>query len=157
ARAVLVRRHRHDGRRDRRGRRRRPARHRGRARGPARRADPDRPRPPPPLGRPSVSARSLVAYLSGHGFGHFTRSEAVLAPLAARGVRVHVRTNGIALALAARATWARSVEEVDVGPGLVQDGPFDVDLAATAASLRAHLAAAEDVARREARAARDLG
>src|SRR5436190_1794810 len=83
---------------------------------------------------------TIVAYLSGHGFGHFTRSAAVLARLAARAT-VHVRTSERALALARGAGWAASVAEADVGPGVVQRGPLAVDVAATRAALARHLAA----------------
>ena len=48
---------------------------------------------------------SLVAYLSGHGFGHFTRSAAVLERLAGR-YAIHVRTSAQALQLARLAPLA---------------------------------------------------
>src|SRR5439155_12240215 len=80
---------------------------------------------------------SLVAYITGHGFGHVVRSDAVLSRL--QGVEIHLRTNGRAFFLAGRAGWAHSVTEVDVGPGLVQRGPLDCDLFATRAALERHL------------------
>jgi UDP:flavonoid glycosyltransferase YjiC (YdhE family) len=79
----------------------------------------------------------LVAYVSGHGFGHFVRSSAVLERL--RGARLHLRTNGRAFLLAARAGWATSVSEVDVGPGVIQRSALESDLPATRAALERHL------------------
>lgn len=99
----------------------------------------------------------LVAYVSGHGFGHWTRSEAVLARVAATGVPVHVRTNDRALVLARKATWAASVTETDVGPGVHQRGPLELDLDATEAALDAHLGSWDWLADREAQSVRELG
>jgi L-arabinokinase len=99
----------------------------------------------------------VVAYISGHGFGHFTRTEAVLSRVAERGAAVHVRTCGLVLALARRAAWARSVEEVDLGPGLVQKSAFEPDLEASRAALDLHLARHESIVAGEVRALRALG
>jgi len=76
----------------------------------------------------------IVAYISGHGFGHYIRAAAVLAQLR----DVHLRTNGRALMLARKAGW--DVTEVDVGPGIVQNGPLESDLPATRRALDQHLA-----------------
>jgi hypothetical protein len=94
----------------------------------------------------------LVAYVSGHGFGHFTRSEAVLERVARAGVAVHVRTDARALVLARRASWAASVTEVDSGPGVVQRGPIEVDLDATERALERSVAGLDALAAREASA-----
>lgn len=99
---------------------------------------------------------SLVAWISGHGFGHWTRSEAVLSALSTEHP-VHVRTSGRALLLARKAPWAASVREVDTGPGVVQRGPLDVDVPATARRLAEHLERWEEVAARGAADARRLG
>lgn len=99
---------------------------------------------------------SLLAYVSGHGFGHWTRSEPVLSRLAARAP-VHVRTGGRALPLARRAAWAASVSEVDVGPGVAQRGPLEVDLETTRRELAAHLAAWPALIASEVEAGRRLG
>jgi hypothetical protein len=80
----------------------------------------------------------VLAYVSGHGFGHWTRTAPLLERLAARAP-VHVRTQGRALPWARRAPWPASVEEVDVGPGVAQDGPLQVDLPATRQALALHL------------------
>jgi hypothetical protein len=95
--------------------------------------------------------------VSGHGFGHWTRSEAVLAPLAASGVEVHVRTSDRALIPARRAPWVASLDVWDVGPGVAQRGPLDVDVPATRAALEAHLAAWDDTRRACQEDARALG
>ncbi len=79
----------------------------------------------------------LVAYVSGHGFGHFVRSSAVLSRM--DGAQIHLRTNGRALSLADRAHWAASVSEVDVGPGMIQRGPLETDQPATFAALARYL------------------
>ena len=57
----------------------------------------------------------------------------------AQEVPVHLRTSGAALKLARRAGWVTSLEEVDVGPGVVQSGPMTIDVAATHSALEAHL------------------
>jgi hypothetical protein len=93
--------------------------------------------------------------VSGHGFGHFTRSEAVLARLAST-FAIHVRTSERALALARRAPWAESVTETDVGPGVAQRGPLETDLDATARALEAHLGRFDALAASEAAALRAL-
>lgn len=92
----------------------------------------------------------IVAYISGHGFGHFTRSAAVLEALVARGVQIHLRTSERALLLGRAASWPASVGEVDVGPGIVQRGPLAIDREATRAALRAHLAAWPEIVEEEA-------
>ena len=100
---------------------------------------------------------ALLAYVSGHGFGHWTRSEPVLERLAGRGIDVHVRTGGRALPLARRAAWARSVTEVDVGPGAIQRDPLQMDLPATRAALEAHLRGWSATVAREVELGRRLG
>lgn len=99
---------------------------------------------------------SVLAYVSGHGFGHWTRSEAVLAPLAAE-VPVHVRTAHRALVPAGRAGWPASLAEVDTGPGVAQRGPLAVDVPATRRALEAHLAAWPDLVAAEVARGRELG
>src|SRR5689334_20526473 len=106
---------------------------------------------------PSGTKGTLVAYVTGHGFGHFVRSAAVLERVAAAGARVHLRTNDRALALAARAPWASSIAEVDVGLGVAQRGPLEVDLPATRAELEAHLARWPRLVEEEARFLRAAG
>jgi len=97
---------------------------------------------------------SVFAYVSGHGFGHWTRSQPVLAGC---GLDVHVRTNMRALRLARRADWAASLSEVDVGPGVVQRGPLDVDVPATVTALEAHLERWPALLEAEVQAARAAG
>jgi hypothetical protein len=106
-----------------------------------------------------MSSRSrpvIIAYITGHGYGHFTRSAAVLERVAEQAA-VHLRTNGRALALSGRARWAASVTEVDVGPGVAQRGPLAVDLERTRAELGAHLAAWPQLVPAEAAALRAAG
>src|SRR5262249_52113363 len=82
--------------------------------------------------------------------------EAVLSRLAARWA-IHVRTDGRALALSRRASWAASVTEVDVGPGVVQRGPLESDLEATEAALAGHMERFSGLGSAEARALSELG
>jgi UDP:flavonoid glycosyltransferase YjiC (YdhE family) len=105
---------------------------------------------------PSMSRPVIIAYITGHGYGHFTRAAAVLERVAERAV-VHLRTNGRALALSGRARWAASVTEVDVGPGVAQRGPLTVDLERTRVELEAHLAAWPRLVPAEAAALRAAG
>lgn len=93
---------------------------------------------------------AVVAYLSGHGFGHFTRSAAVLERLAASGCAVHVRTGALALPLARAAPWAASVAEAEHGPFISQQGPLATDAPATLAALERHVAALPALIAREA-------
>jgi hypothetical protein len=97
----------------------------------------------------------LVAYVSGHGFGHFVRSSAVLSLL--RGVKTHLRTNGRAFFLASRASWAAHIHDVDVGPGVVQRGPLETDLPATREALQRHLTGWSRLVDEEAAFLRDSG
>ena len=83
---------------------------------------------------------SVLALISGHGFGHWTRSEAVLERLA-RDRHVHVRTNLRATTLARRASWCATLDEWDLGPGVAQRGPLEVDVPASLAAWEAHEAA----------------
>ncbi len=126
--------------------------------------------------------RSVVAYVTGHGYGHLMRSLAVLERLGP-SVAVHLRTSGRALARARASrgfgtappgrsgvggaepsqgcaddlSWLASVSETDVGPGVAQRGPLEVDLPATRAALEAHLARWPRLVEEEADALRALG
>ncbi|MSP59755.1 MAG: hypothetical protein EXR72_05325 [Myxococcales bacterium] len=99
---------------------------------------------------------SIVAYISGHGYGHFTRSAPVLEALA-RETPVHLRTSDRALALARRARFPATVSEVDVGPGVTQRGPLLVDLGATRAALARHLESFPSLLAEEAAFLRSVG
>lgn len=83
---------------------------------------------------------SVLAFISGHGFGHWTRSSAVLRRLADERP-IHVRTNLRASILARHADWAASVGTWDLGPGVSQRGPLEVDVPATLGAWEAHEAA----------------
>lgn len=98
----------------------------------------------------SSSRPVLVAYISGHGYGHYTRSAAVLDGLPAEVV-IHVRTALPALRLARRNPRFASVTKVDVGPGVAQRGPLGIDVAATREALRGHVACFERLCDEEAR------
>ncbi len=78
---------------------------------------------------------------------------ALLAP----HFELHVRTCDRALAIARRAPWATSVEEVDGGPGVVQKGPLESDVEGTRRAVEQHLRGFEASADREAKALRALG
>jgi hypothetical protein len=112
-----------------------------------------------------VDSSAIVVYLSGHGFGHYTRSEAVLERLLqlAPSTELHLRSSDRALRLAERAAAAgervrfASVAEVDVGPGVAQRGPLAVDVPATRAALQQHLDRWEQTVADEAAFARAIG
>jgi hypothetical protein len=90
----------------------------------------------------AIDAADLVFYVSGHGFGHATRSAALIAELrriSPEPLRVHVRGEA--------PHWIFEERDPDticstaaVGPGMVQPNPLDVDLEAT---IRAHQRFAE--------------
>ncbi len=88
--------------------------------------------------QPTLLPVSVVACVSGHGFGHFTRTAPLLERLAEEAP-VHLRTGGPTLTLARRAGWAASVAEWDLGPGCVQRGPLEVDVPATVAAVSRHV------------------
>jgi hypothetical protein len=99
---------------------------------------------------------SVLALISGHGFGHWTRSEAVLERLA-RSVPVHVRTDRRAAILARRATWPTTCDTPwNLGPGVVQEGPLRVDRAATLDAWREHVAGWDATLRDALHQAREL-
>ena len=99
---------------------------------------------------------TIVAYISGHGFGHWTRAMTVLERISEERP-VHVRTAGRTLVLARRAAWAASVEAFDVGTGVAQLDPLHIDVPATRVSLEAHLGRWDQVADAGAREVRALG
>jgi L-arabinokinase len=107
----------------------------------------------------TTSAPALLAYVSGHGFGHFTRSQAVLERLVALApaTPIHLRTSAPALRLAQRSPFLASVARVDVGPGVAQRGPLAVDVAATRAALQQHLDEWERTVEEEVAFARAAG
>jgi L-arabinokinase len=97
--------------------------------------------------------QSLVLYVSGHGFGHAARQQAVIRALAARGARVYVRS-------AAPAKFFREAHDhhsaaYDVG--LIQPGPLLMDAPATAAWYADFLARQDELAQAEADFARRAG
>lgn len=102
---------------------------------------------------------TLVAYVSGHGFGHATRVRALLAAVRARagtGLRIAVRSEAPAWIFGARnASVDCATARVD--PGLLQPNGLDIDLAASLAAHEAFLADWASVVRREAGALRELG
>lgn len=100
--------------------------------------------------RPNRERPVLAAYLSGHGFGHFTRSSAVLERIADR-FAIHIRTTAQGLVLARRARWPASVTKVDVGPGVTQRGPLAVDPFATLGAIEYHLLRLPGLVEEEAR------
>jgi L-arabinokinase len=82
-------------------------------------------------------AADLVFYVSGHGFGHATRSAALIAALrrlSPRALRIHVRSTA--------PRWIFEQQNPGIGystaaidPGIIQRSALDVDLEAT---IRAH-------------------
>lgn len=98
---------------------------------------------------------AAVAYVSGHGLGHLTRLLAVLAELPA--LAVHLRSSGRALAVGRASGRFASAGEADVGPGVAQRGPLEIDLLATRAALARHLDGWDATVEAEARFVRGCG
>ena len=74
----------------------------------------------------------LVLYVSGHGFGHATRSTALLVALRrlAPKLRIHVRTDAPAWLFSERDA-AAEITETALDPGVVQPTGLDIDAEAT--------------------------
>jgi len=95
---------------------------------------------------------SLVLYVSGHGFGHAARQQAVIRALAGRGARVYVRS-------AAPGKFFREAHDhhsaaYDIG--LIQPGPLLMDAPATATWYADFLARQDELAQAEADFARSV-
>jgi L-arabinokinase len=101
----------------------------------------------------------LLFYVSGHGFGHATRTRTLIAALAERApaaVEAHVRTEAPHWIFGERdAGVTCSAADVDVG--VLQRNALDVDLAGSLAAHEAFVAAWESAVAREARAIEELG
>jgi hypothetical protein len=103
-------------------------------------------------------SRPLVYYISGHGFGHASRSiEVVNAVLARRPDQpVHIRTAAPRwlFDLTVRGPFAFDV--VDTDPGVVQHDSLSLDAAETVRRATAYAAALPDLATAEAGVLRSL-
>jgi L-arabinokinase len=85
----------------------------------------------------AIDAADLVFYVSGHGFGHATRSAALIAALrrlSSDRLRIHVRSRAPRWIFDERdSRIAHSTASID--PGIIQQSALDIDLEAT---IRAH-------------------
>lgn len=101
----------------------------------------------------------LVVYISGHGFGHASRSIAVVNTLLAQrpGVRVVVRSSVAPWLFAATADPRVEFETAETDTGVVQFDSLSLDEAATLARARAFMAGTDARAEAEARRLQDLG
>ena len=90
--------------------------------------------------------RSIILYVSSHGFGHAARQQAVIRALARRGARVYVRS--AAPGKFFRDAYAHHSAAYDVG--LIQPGPLLMDAPATAAWYADFLQRQDDLAQAEA-------
>jgi hypothetical protein len=103
--------------------------------------------------------RSLACFVSSHGYGHATRTCAVLAALRARDPRLalHVFTEVAAevfdRSVPGGVTWHRAWTDV----GLVQRSPFEEDLPATVRALETHVPFRDAEVGPLARAVRETG
>jgi len=94
----------------------------------------------------------LCFYVSGHGFGHATRTRALLAALRARGgpaLALHVRSEAPAWLFRDRVAGVE-VSRAPIDPGVIQSSGLDLDLAATLAAHEAFLAGWDGAVAREA-------
>ncbi len=102
--------------------------------------------------RNQCEAADLVYYVSGHGFGHATRSAALIAALrriSSDAVRVHVRSEAPHWIFRERDPQvACSAAEID--PGIIQRNALDIDLEATIEAHERFTDRWETVLRREA-------
>jgi L-arabinokinase len=105
-----------------------------------------------------VSAR-LVAYVSGHGFGHATRCAQVLRALREEdaGVRITVVSGAPESLFRAAVPGDLTHRRVECDVGLVQRNALTIDLRATAEACRAFSQGWEDRVEREGRWLRDTG
>lgn len=101
----------------------------------------------------------LAVYVTGHGFGHATRTRAWLAALRARGgadLRIHVRCEAPHRKLSPeRLDLECSSAPIDVG--MLQPNGLDLDLEASLEAHRAFLAGWDAALEREAAWIADLG
>lgn len=70
----------------------------------------------------------IVHYVSGHGFGHAARQQAVIRELARRGAQVHVRSSAPAKFFASATSHHAYAYDI----GLIQPAPLLMDAPATA-------------------------
>jgi len=101
-------------------------------------------------------ALNIVYYVSGHGYGHATRSVALLRALARPGIALHVRTQAPHWLFTEECPEVRcSSAEIDVG--MAQVNSLDIDVPATLAAHEAFCAGFESATQREAAFLRDVG
>jgi hypothetical protein len=88
----------------------------------------------------------LVVYVSGHGFGHSTRTAEVLREVRARaaGLPIAIRTSAPAFLFEGVVAPPLAVHPVQCDVGLVQHDALAIDEAATAAAWRAFAAGWDD-------------
>jgi L-arabinokinase len=100
---------------------------------------------------------SLVVYVSGHGFGHATRSIAWLRALRERaaGLEIHVRTEAPHWLFEERGLEV-SCSAAPVDPGVLQTTSLDIDAAGTLAAHAAFLAGWGRAVEREAAFLREV-
>jgi L-arabinokinase len=87
--------------------------------------------------RDQYEAADLVFYVSGHGYGHATRSAALIAALrrmSSDGLRIHVRSEAPHWIFQERDPRA-TCSTADIDPGIIQRNALDIDLEAT---IQAH-------------------
>lgn len=102
--------------------------------------------------------RSIVFYVSGHGFGHASRVIEVINALLARvpDARVHVRTTAARWLFDVTVRGRIDYERVETDTGVVQRDSLTPDLEATAAAARAFYEGFDARTAREAAALRAL-
>jgi hypothetical protein len=103
------------------------------------------------VGKP-IDAADLLFYVSGHGFGHATRSAALIEAL--QGIspdplRIHVRSAAPHWIFEDRISDV-TCSAASIDPGMIQRNAFDVDLAATIQAHEAFVDGWETLLRREA-------
>jgi hypothetical protein len=102
--------------------------------------------------------RPLVYYISGHGFGHASRSiEVVNAVLARRpSLPIHIRTAAPCWLFDLTVRGPFTLQVVDTDPGVVQHDSLSLDAAETVRRASAYVDALPERAAEEVAALRDL-
>jgi L-arabinokinase len=103
------------------------------------------------VGKP-IDAADLLYYVSGHGFGHATRSAALIEALrriSSDSLRIHVRSAAPHWIFEDRGSDV-TCSTASIDPGMIQRNAFDLDLAATIQAHEAFADGWETLLRREA-------
>lgn len=108
--------------------------------------------------RDATPVLTLVFYVSGHGFGHASRTIEVINAILARrpDLRITIRTTAARWLFERTVRGAFTLEPLECDTGLVQFDSLRMDVEASISRARAFMATFQDAVEREARAIRRL-